>query len=61
MSFWKQLWRDEDGQDLTEYALLVAFIALTSAALITTPATTVNQIWINSNTQLSQAASFAVS
>jgi Flp pilus assembly pilin Flp len=41
MNQWKQLltrlWRDEDGQDLVEYALIVAAVGL---ALITT----VNQL-----------------
>ena len=31
MSLWKSFWLDEQGQDLTEYVLLLAFIALTTA------------------------------
>jgi pilus assembly protein Flp/PilA len=27
-----RLWKDEDGQDLTEYALLVVMVALASVA-----------------------------
>jgi Flp pilus assembly pilin Flp len=29
----RKFWRDEQGQDLVEYALLVAFVALASAAI----------------------------
>ena len=59
MSQWKILWSSEDGQDLTEYALLLAFIALTTAALIVAPMGSVNQIWVAGNTELSTAASTA--
>jgi Flp pilus assembly pilin Flp len=61
MSQWQKLWRDEEGQDLTEYALLLAFIALTTAALITVPASSVSQIWLTENSEMSTAASAAVS
>jgi Flp pilus assembly pilin Flp len=61
MSQWTNLWRSEEGQDLTEYALLLAFIALTTAALITVPAGSVHDIWGASNNQLSAAASAATS
>jgi Flp pilus assembly pilin Flp len=61
MSQWQKLWRDEDGQDTTEYVLLLAFIALTTAALITTPATGVSRIWVAENAEISTAASFATS
>lgn len=57
MSRWKKLWRSEDGQDLTEYVLLLAFIALTTAALVSAPMSSVSQIWVNGNTELSTAAS----
>jgi Flp pilus assembly pilin Flp len=33
MSFLKSFWREEQGQDLIEYTLLMAFVALASAAL----------------------------
>jgi Flp pilus assembly pilin Flp len=49
-------WRDESGQDLTEYTLLVTFVALVSAALFIAPASSVSAIWTNGNTQLSAAA-----
>jgi Flp pilus assembly pilin Flp len=59
MSHWQQLWRDEGGQDLTEYVLLLAFIALTTAALITVPMSSVNQIWVQDNSELTTAGSVA--
>ena len=33
MTFLRNLWNDEQGQDLIEYTLLMAFVALASAAL----------------------------
>ena len=61
MHLLKQLWREEEGQDLTEYVLLLTFIALTTAALVLAPAATVNAIWVGANNQLSTAGSFAAS
>lgn len=59
MSVWKTFWRDECGQDLAEYALLLAFIGLTTAALVIGPATSVSTIWVVGNSELSTAASAA--
>ena len=39
--------RDEEGQDLLEYALLVALIALVAVAAITLTGTNVNAIFTN--------------
>jgi len=61
MSQWKKLWRSEQGQDLIEYSLLLAFIALATAALITAPMTSINQVWSTGNSELSTAASTATS
>jgi Flp pilus assembly pilin Flp len=38
-------WRDEDGQDLIEYTLLMAFVALSSAALFSSAGTNVSKVW----------------
>jgi len=57
----RQLWQQEEGQDLTEYVLLLAFIALTTAALIIPPANSVNQIWSAGNVTMSSAAVAAAS
>lgn len=51
--------KDEQGQDLIEYTLLMAFIALASAAIFTQAGASVNQIWQRANTQLASAAASA--
>jgi Flp pilus assembly pilin Flp len=47
--------QDEEGQDLIEYTLLMAFIALASAAIFSRAGSSVNKIWGNANGVLSQA------
>ena len=54
-----RLWQEEKGQDLIEYTLLMAFVALASAALFISSGASVSSIWSASNTQLSTAASAA--
>jgi Flp pilus assembly pilin Flp len=51
--------RDEQGQDLIEYTLLLAFVALASAALFIGAGNSVKGIWSVTNTQLSAANSSA--
>jgi Flp pilus assembly pilin Flp len=51
------LLRDESGQDLIEYTLLMAFIALASAAIFISAGGSVTTIWSSANNNLSQAAS----
>jgi len=48
--------KDEEGQDLIEYTLLMAFIALASAAIFINAGQSVNTIWKSASTQLSNAA-----
>ena len=55
------LWRDEEGQDLIEYTLLIAFVALASAALFLGTGSHVKGIWSTTNSQLSAANTFAAS
>jgi Flp pilus assembly pilin Flp len=57
----KRLWLNEEGQDLIEYTLLMAFVALASAALFINSGASVSAIWSVSNTQLSTAATSAAS
>ena len=57
----KRLWQDEQGQDLIEYTLLMAFVALASAALFINSGASVSAIWATSNNQLSAAADSAAS
>lgn len=51
--------RDERGQDLIEYTLLLAFVALASAALFISAGVSVNQIWCIANSQLAAGATSA--
>ena len=51
--------KDEQGQDLIEYTLLLAFVALASAALFTSAGNSVKSIWQNASTNLSNAATAA--
>ena len=43
---------DEQGQDLIEYTLLMAFVALASAALFIGAGGSIKGIWSTSNSQL---------
>jgi Flp pilus assembly pilin Flp len=51
--------KDEQGQDLIEYTLLMAFIALASAAIFVQAGSSVNSIWKTASNQLSNAAASA--
>jgi Flp pilus assembly pilin Flp len=51
--------RDEQGQDLIEYTLLLAFVALASAALFIAAGGSVSGIWSVANSRLSTAAQSA--
>jgi Flp pilus assembly pilin Flp len=48
--------REESGQDLIEYTLLMAFIALASASIFISAGGSVSAIWQNGSTELSSAA-----
>ena len=51
--------REEQGQDLIEYTLLLAFVALASAALFIAAGGSVSGIWSVANTRLKDAAASA--
>jgi Flp pilus assembly pilin Flp len=55
----KNFIKDEQGQDLIEYTLLMAFVALASAALFIGAGGSIEGIWGTTNTQLSAASSSA--
>jgi Flp pilus assembly pilin Flp len=59
ISYLKNLVRDEQGQDLVEYTLLLAFVALASAALFIGAGGSVQTIWTQANTRLAEAAASA--
>jgi len=53
----KNFLQEEQGQDLIEYTLLLAFVALASAALFIGAGSSIKTIWTSANTQLASAAS----
>jgi len=55
MTFLKSFWQEEQGQDLIEYTLLMAFVALASAALFLGAGGSIKGIWTTSNSQLTAA------
>jgi Flp pilus assembly pilin Flp len=55
MTFLRSFWREEQGQDLIEYTLLMAFVALASAALFLGAGTSIKGIWTNTAAQLNAA------
>ncbi|HWB84073.1 MAG TPA: hypothetical protein VG675_08035 [Bryobacteraceae bacterium] len=59
MTFLQNLWNDEQGQDLIEYTLLMAFVALASAALFLGAGGSIKSIWSLTNSQLGNASAAA--
>jgi Flp pilus assembly pilin Flp len=53
------IWNDEQGQDLIEYTLLIAFVAMASAALFLGAGGNLKGIWTASNSRLAAAATAA--
>jgi Flp pilus assembly pilin Flp len=53
------LFFDENGQDLIEYTLLMAFVALASAGLFLGAGGSIQGIWTTTNSQLTQANTLA--
>ena len=60
-NFLRNLWTGDQGQDLIEYTLLMAFVALASAALFISAGSSVSKIWSTTNSQLAAAAIAATS
>ena len=58
-NFLMKFWREEEGQDLIEYTLLMAFIALASAAIFVSAGGSINSIWQSGSTSLANAATQA--
>jgi Flp pilus assembly pilin Flp len=57
MNTLRNFFREEEGQDLVEYTLLLAFVALAAAAILMTASNSITNIWTSAQTQLEQAAS----
>ena len=52
-------WREETGQDLIEYSLLITFLAIATMWIVGSGRPAVNGIWTGANTTLNNAATFA--
>ncbi len=50
-----RLWREEEGQDLTEYALLLVLLSLAAVAFLSPLATAVNNVFSNAASNLTTA------
>ncbi len=51
--------RAEEGQDLVEYTLLLAFVCLASAALFIGAGVSMANVWVDTNLTLSNAGQVA--
>ncbi len=49
---WMRLWKEEEGQDLTEYALLLVLIALAAVAAMKGLATSINGVFSTASASL---------
>lgn len=49
-------WADQQGQDLTEYALILAFVVLAAAGLFLVSSASIVTIWSVSNNIVTAAA-----
>ncbi len=47
-----RLWREEEGQDLTEYALLLVLLSLAAVVFLTPLANAINQVFPNAASNL---------
>jgi Flp pilus assembly pilin Flp len=54
-----KFWKEEEGQDLVEYSLLLAFIALAAVGLLSGTRTTISGLWSTINSTLASASSTA--
>jgi Flp pilus assembly pilin Flp len=55
MTFLQNFLVNEQGQDLIEYTLLMAFVALASAALFLGAGGSIKGIWVTTNNELVKA------
>jgi Flp pilus assembly pilin Flp len=55
----KRFLSEDAGQDLIEYTVLLAFVALASAALFIGAGKSIKGIWTTTNSQLAAAATSA--
>ncbi len=53
------LWMNQEGQDLTEYALILAFVVLAAAGIFLVGGSSIVTIWSVSNTIVTNGAAVA--
>lgn len=51
----RKMWRDDDGQDLIEYALIAGLISLVCWVAIQTAGNTISTVWTSVTTALTAA------
>jgi Flp pilus assembly pilin Flp len=51
--------KEEEGQDMVEYALLLAFVALAAVSILTSVQKQIGSFWTQVNTQLKTATTTA--
>ncbi|HEY4740701.1 MAG: Flp family type IVb pilin [Candidatus Acidiferrales bacterium] len=52
----KKLWQEEEGQDLTEYALLLVLVSLVAIATMQTLGNTISTVFANAASNLVSAS-----
>jgi Flp pilus assembly pilin Flp len=57
MNLLKNFWKEEDGQDLIEYALLAGFIIVTTTGVLQAIGTEVSTVYTNVEAKTKVAAS----
>ena len=48
----KQIWNGEEGQDLVEYTLLLAFVTLVAAGMFVNVGQNISAIWSKANSHI---------
>ncbi len=54
--FWRSLWRDEHGQDLAEFCLITAVVALVALGIFYHISGNVQDLWTTANSTLENGA-----
>ena len=52
----RKLWKEEEGQDLTEYALLLVLIALAAITVMSNLGSAINQVFSSGSSTLNSAS-----
>jgi Flp pilus assembly pilin Flp len=55
-NFMFRLWKEEEGQDLTEYALLLVLIALAAVVVMGTLGSAINNVFSTAASKLTSAS-----